>query len=141
MLPGVGGGWWYPRVAAWCRRCPRVAAWWLVVSVVAGGILVVLPGGWWCPRGAPWCRRCPRGAAWWLVVSVVAGGILVLLPGGWWCPRSHIHSRTPKRVHARLLSVAALSLVKRSCRARLMDMIALIINYLGAPLGITFIGW
>ena len=137
VLPGVGGGW-----CCLCRWCPRVlpvsvvSSWCSLVSVVAGvacvgGVLVcslvsvvagvACVGGVlvcslcpWCPRGAPWCR---------------------------WCPRPHIHSRTPKRVHARLFSAAGLSLVNRSCRARLMDMIALIINYLGAPLGIAFIGW
>lgn len=46
----------------------------------------------------------------------------------------------PDRAHARLLSAAALSLVNRSCRASLMDSIALIINYLGVPLGMAFIG-
>jgi cytochrome c oxidase assembly factor CtaG len=44
-------------------------------------------------------------------------------------------------VHARLLSAAALSLVKRSCKASLLDAIALIINYLGVPFGMAFTGW
>lgn len=60
-----------------------------------------------------------------------------------WCPQCacwHICSRPPKRVHARLLSAAALSLVNRSFRASLLDAIALIINYLGVPLGMAFTG-
>ena len=101
-----------------------------------------------CP---PWC---PRGG-WWLVSGVlVVAGILVVaaLPGvlvvsswclvaGGWYPRPHIHSRTHRRVHARLSSAAALSLVKRSCKESLLDAIALIINYLGVPFGMAFTGW
>lgn len=62
----------------------------------------------------------------------------------WWClsggacrifpadhPGGHAQSSSVRR---------AVSLVNRSCRARLMDMIVLIINYLGAPFGIAFIG-
>ena len=97
-----------------------------------------------CP---PWC---PRGGWWWLVA-----GVLVVARVGWclvsswwlpslvppWQPRPHIHSRTRRRVHARLSSAAALSLVKRSCKASLLDAIALIINYLGVPFGMAFTGW
>ena len=94
---------------------------------MAGGaslVLVVLLGGW-----------CPRGV---LVVSMVSSWWLVVAP---WQPRPHIHSRTRRRGHATLLSAAALSLVKRSCKASLLDAIALIINYLGVPLGMAFTGW
>lgn len=76
-----------------------------------------------------------------LVLVVLLPGAGGCLSGGSWCPRSHIHSRTPRRARAKFLSAAAISLVNRSCRARLTDMITLIINYLGAPLGIAFIGW
>jgi len=65
---------------------------------------------------------------------------LVLVVPLWWC-RPHISSRSHRRARAKFLSAVAVSLVNRSCRARLTDMITLIINYLGAPLGIAFIGW
>ena len=134
------GSWWFvvSDVSSWC---PRGGSCWLVVVRGVGCFLVVARGGsWWfvvlevssvVARGGSWCRRCPRGV---LVVARV---------GSWCrrCPPWHICSRSPRRAHARLLSAAALSLVNRSCRARLMDMIALIINYLGAPLGVAFIGW
>ena len=78
------------------------------------------------------------GRFWVLVVLLPgAGGCL---SGGSWCPRSRIHSGTPKRVHARLLSAVALSPVNRSYKESLLDAIALIINYLGVPLGMTFTG-
>ena len=122
------------------------------VLVVAGGALVVS----WCPRWwfsvAPWWLV----SSWWLVVAALPGvlvvswcssvaGVLVVAP--WWLvvapwqPRPHIHSRKRKRVHARLSSAAALSLVKRSCKESLLDAIALIINYLGVPFGMAFTGW
>ena len=63
---------------------------------------------WWCPR------RCV------------------------WCPRPHIHSWTRRRVHARLLSAAGLSLLNRSFKVELTSAIALIINYLGVPFRICF---
>lgn len=144
-LPGVGGvlgGWcrWCPRGGWWCPPwCSLVAGGGSLVSVewssvvswcprwcssVAGGASLVLPGGW-----------CPRGV---LVVSMVSSWWLVVAP---WQPRPHIHSRTRRRGHATLLSAAALSLMKRSCKASLLDAIALIINYLGVPLGMAFTGW
>lgn len=57
----------------------------------------------------------------------------------WWC-RPHISSRSPRWARAKFLSAAAVSLVNRSCKESLLDAIALIINYLGAPLGKAFIG-
>ena len=161
LVVARGGSWWFvvlevssvvARGGSWCRRCPRGV---LVVARGVGGVL----------RVGSWCRRCPRGVlvvarggSWWFVVSEVSSvvarggswcrrcprGVLVVARVGSWCRRCppwHICSRSPRRAHARLLSAAALSLVNRSCRARLMDMIALIINYLGAPLGVAFIGW
>lgn len=141
----------------WCLPgASLVPSWWLVVpswcpGVLGGGPrwLVVPPWCWWCSSVAgvlvvfSWCRWCPRG------VLVVAGGALLvssLVPPWWlvvapWQPRPHIHSRTRRRGHATLLSAAALSLVKRSCKASLLDAIALIINYLGVPLGMAFTGW
>lgn len=42
--------------------------------------------------------------------------------------------------HARLSSAAVLSPVNRNCKGSLLDAIALIINYLGIPFGMTFTG-
>ena len=100
----------------------------------------------WCPRWCPrrwWCVvQGGRGVwvvSWVCSVAVVchsgrARGVGGVLGGARW----HICSRPPKRVHARLLSAAALSPVNRNCKESLLDAIALIINYLGVPLGMAF---
>ena len=115
VLPGAGGGWWSP-------------PWWLP-SVEWSSV----SGGWWCP---PWWLPSVE----WSSVS-----------GGWWCPPWwlvvppwHL-ARIFTAGHAgggtqTLLSAAALSLVKRSCKESLLDAIALIINYLCVPLGVAFTG-
>ena len=66
---------------------------------------------------------------------------LIIYEGGAGFPRGvrpHIHSRPPRRVYARLLSAAALSLLNRSFKVELTSAIALIINYLGVPFRICF---
>ena len=55
------------------------------------------------------------------------------------CPSAYMQP-PPRRARTRLLSAAALSLVNRSCKESLLDAIALIINYLGVPLGMAFTG-
>ena len=61
----------------------------------------------------PWC--------WWCL-SGVSGG------APWWC-RPHISSRSPRR---------AVLLLNQGFGVKFKDVIALIINYLGAPFGWTF---
>lgn len=55
-----------------------------------------------------------------------------------WRARPHIHSRTRWRVHARLLSVAAVLLLTQGFGVKFKSAIALIINYLGSPFGWAF---
>ena len=122
-------------VPPWCRWLPTWCQWWRCLPG-AGGCLPGAGGG-----GASlvqvvevptWCRWLHTWCQWWRC-----------LPGAGGCldPRPHIHSRTRRRVHARLPSAAALSLVNRSCKESLLDAIALIVNYLGIPLGMAFTGW
>lgn len=87
-------------------------------------IYIIIPYYIYAGAGVPsWCPSCESSRA------------------GAGCPRGarpHIHSRTPKRVHATLLSAAALSLLNRSFKVELTSAIALIINYLGVPFRICF---
>ena len=79
--------------------CPPWCWWWLVVSSLVAAIGGVVLGVWWLVESSP--------------VAAIGGVVLgvwrlVVAP---WQPRPHIHSRTRRRVHARLPSAAAVSLV------------------------------
>ena len=164
---GVLGGarWWCgsSRAGAGCGWCPRWCPrrWWCVVQG-GRGVWVV---SWVCSVAVVCHSGRARGVGGVLggalggggvdhpgrargVVGVLGGalggggvdhpgrarGVVGVLGGARW----HICSRPPKRVHARLLSAAALSPVNRNCKESLLDAIALIINYLGVPLGMAF---
>ena len=110
-----------------------------------------------CSRLRVWCFmsgcRVPAfgcGASW-LAVVLPASGVRGFMacchtPASGWVGeprglRPHIAAGHPGRGTHPLPSAAALSLVNRSCKESLLDAIALIVNYLGIPLGMAFTGW